>query len=207
MNKTALFLSATLTVIVLIVVGAIVMGLRPAEIADNTVVSDPAATTEPGNVPEVQATATLDPQLEKIWMEREAAYQQTIAEANARLGELQQQLATQAVAAVDASQAAPITPEQAAAIAADYLNQTSVYSVSLVALGGGNVYEVVMSTGDIVYVSLDGQIVGSVPAAVISSGGGGGGGGQSVPGGNGGGNDGDHDDHGEHDDGHEGDDD
>jgi len=135
-------------------------------------------------------------------MEREAAYQQTIAEANVRLDQLQQQLAGQTATPVAASQTGPITPEQAATIAADSLGQTSVYSVTLIMLGGGSVYEVMMPSGDIVYVSLDRQVVGSVPAPVYCRGGGCG---KASLGGLGGGNFGGHE--GEHDDEHEGEDD
>lgn len=195
MNKTALFLSAALTVLVIFAVGGIALGMNRAQAAADAAPA-PAATGEPAAAPAADpAGATLDPQLEKIWMEREAAYQQRIAEANARLAELQTQLAGQAAALAAEAQAGQITPEQAAAIAADYLGQTSVYSVTLVSLGGGSVYEVVFPTGDIVYVGLDGQIVGSVPAQTISSGGGGGGGhGLQVGSDDGAGHTGDHDD-------------
>lgn len=200
MNKTALFLSVALTVLVLIAAGAIVLSMRSVNSAEGAAAASPAETVDPGVATDPITTATIDPQLEKIWMEREAAYQQTIAEANARLDQLQQQLTGQTATPAAAPQTGPITPEQAAAIAADSLGQTSVYSVTLVTLGGGSVYEVMMPSGDIVYVSLDGQVVGSVPATVYSSSGGGGGGKPSLADLGGGNN-------GEHEGEHEGDDD
>lgn len=175
MNKTALFLSATLTVIVLIAVGAVVWSMGPARAAQDTgAASAAAADPAQGAQAAATSTSTIDPALEKVWMEREAAYQKTIAEANARLDQLQKQLAPTAAPAVTA-QTAQITADQAAAIAANYLGQPAVYAVNLILLGGGQVYEVMFAAGDIVYVSLDGQVVGSVPAPAISSGGGGGG--------------------------------
>ena len=172
MNRTALFISAALTVFVLIGVGAIALSLRAPQMA-----ASPTAGAPPTQaVSEPQVTATLDPQLEKIWMEREAVYQQRITEANSRLDKLQKQLTTQSL-----NQAAgqtivdltiPITADQAAAIAANYLGQTSVYSVGVIAISGADVYEVVFYSGDSVYVGMDGQVVGSAPAPVYGSGGG-----------------------------------
>lgn len=52
-----------------------------------------------------------------------------------------------------------VTPEQAAAIAARYLGRQDVYAVENALLDSVAVYKVIFSSGDIVYVGLDGQIL------------------------------------------------
>jgi hypothetical protein len=52
-----------------------------------------------------------------------------------------------------------VTPEQAAAIAAAYINRKDVYAVESAALDTVTVYKVIFSSGIIVYVGLDGQIL------------------------------------------------
>ena len=73
------------------------------------------------------------------------------------------------------------TPEEAAALAAQVLGRDDLYSVEIADLNGETVYMVTFSSGDLVYVSLDGQIrsIGKVEVetVVVNSGGGGGGGG------------------------------
>jgi uncharacterized membrane protein YgcG len=73
------------------------------------------------------------------------------------------------------------TPEQAAALAAQVLGHDDLYSVEITDLNGETVYMVTFSSGDLVYVSLDGQLrsIGNVPVetVVVNSGGGGRGGG------------------------------
>jgi len=97
-----------------------------------------------------------------------------------------------------ATQSAFITPEQAAALAAQILGRTDLYSVaSALTAGGVSAYKVTFSSGDVVYVGLDGAILSVVmiepsPVIIVSGpssggGGGGGGGGGSRPPGFGGG--------------------
>lgn len=106
------------------------------------------------------------------------------------------------------------TPEQAAALAAQILGRDDLYSVEVTDLNGETVYMVTFSSGDLVYVSLDGQIrsIGKleVETIVVKSGGGGG------DGNNGSSNssqshedhdDDDHDEHEEHDEHEDNDDD
>lgn len=73
------------------------------------------------------------------------------------------------------------TPEEAAALAAQVLGHDDLFSVEVGDLNGETVYLVTFSSGDLVYVSLDGQIrsIGKVEVetVVVNSGGGGGGGG------------------------------
>jgi len=74
-----------------------------------------------------------------------------------------------------------LTPEQAAGMAAQVLGRDDLYSVEVTDFNGETVFLVTFTSGDLVYVSLDGQIrsIGKVEVetVVISSGGGGGGGG------------------------------
>jgi uncharacterized membrane protein YgcG len=114
---------------------------------------------------------------------------------------------TQAQAPVSApplgEQSANLSPQQAAAIAAKSLHRTDLYSVQLSVINGLNLYKVAFVSSDIVFVSMDGQVVLTVPAPVAAvtavptlpsltsnlppSSGGGGGGGHHHPGGGGGG--------------------
>lgn len=50
------------------------------------------------------------------------------------------------------------TPEEASALAAQVLGHDDLYSVEVTDLNGESVYMVTFSSGDLVYVSLDGQI-------------------------------------------------
>lgn len=67
--------------------------------------------------------------------------------------------------------AAAITPEQAAALAAQVLGRTDLYSVETADLNGASAYLVTFSSGDLVYVSPAGQIlsIGSIPPVVMSA--------------------------------------
>lgn len=74
-----------------------------------------------------------------------------------------------------------LTPEEAAGLAAQVIGRDDLYSVEVTDLDGQSVFMVTFTSGDLVYVSLDGQIlsIGKVPVetVVVNSGGGGGGGG------------------------------
>ena len=95
-----------------------------------------------------------------------------------------------------------VAPQDAASIAAKAINRTDLYSVELADYQGTQAYKVTFSSGDIVYVSMDGQVLGTepppAPVFVTQSGGGGGNYRDGRNGGSSGG-----DDHEEHDD-HEG---
>lgn len=76
------------------------------------------------------------------------------------------------------------TPEQAAALAAKVIGRTDLYSVETADLNGASTYMVTFSSGDVVYVSPDGQILSitkmepqTVMVSAPSTGGSGGGGG------------------------------
>jgi hypothetical protein len=57
------------------------------------------------------------------------------------------------------SQAAPVTPEQASQLAAQVIGRSDLYSVETSKLNGVDAYLVTFSSGDLVYVSLTGQIL------------------------------------------------
>lgn len=58
---------------------------------------------------------------------------------------------------------ANISPQDAAAIAVKFSNRTDLYSIELADLNGTQTYKLTFSTGDVLYISLDGQVVGSAP--------------------------------------------
>jgi hypothetical protein len=53
----------------------------------------------------------------------------------------------------------PVGPLEAAGIASKFLNKTDVYSVESTTLNGANVFLVTFSSGDLVYVGLDGTVI------------------------------------------------
>jgi uncharacterized membrane protein YgcG len=91
-----------------------------------------------------------------------------------------------------------MSPQDAAAAAAKFLSRTDPYSVQLSDFNGTQAYKVTFSSGDVVFIGLDGLVLGTVPApaqvasAGPSSGGGNHGGGHQkgeVSGGGGSGSD------------------
>jgi hypothetical protein len=60
----------------------------------------------------------------------------------------------------------PLTPEQAAQVAAKYWGRSDLYSVESAVLKGANAYKVTFSSGDVVYVSPEGQVVAVIAAPV-----------------------------------------
>jgi hypothetical protein len=65
-----------------------------------------------------------------------------------------------------------LTPEQAAALAAQVLGRTDLFSVETADLNGASVYLVTFSAGDLVYVSPEGQILSIskiVPTVVVNT--------------------------------------
>jgi hypothetical protein len=74
------------------------------------------------------------------------------------------QVNTQQPVAVVQPTASALTPEQAAQLAAQYLGRSDLYSVESAVLNGTTAFKVTFSSGDVVYVSPDGQVVSVVPA-------------------------------------------
>jgi len=181
MNRTAFILSVALTAFVLLLTGGVVTAVRARQ-AKAAVTPVPTVET----IADPTIDPTLDPAIQQAFNEREQAYQDLIAQANARLDQLQksnQSLqaelnAMQTPPTPEAPTAVPsgVSPKKASQIAASYLNQTDLYSVEIAAYNGASAYLVTFTSGDLVYVSLDGQVL-FVKAAKgqIASGGGGGG--------------------------------
>ena len=174
MNRTALVISTLLTAFLLAVVGGVVYTVRGVQTANAAKMASASTPTAPADP---QPTQGLDPQTQQEIQQREATYQNLIAQANERLlqaqqkqQELQAQLAALQTTTDNSAQApaaVQVAPEQAAQIAAQSLNQTSVYSVETTYIKGVMVYKVTMSSGDIAYVGLDGQFIGVQPAPVV----------------------------------------
>ncbi len=195
MNRTAFILSVALTAFVLLLTGGVVTAVRNTQAK---------AVITPAPTAETIADPTIDPALQQAFNEREQAYQDLIAKANARLDQLQQanqSLQSQlnamqsaptaaAPAPAPAAVAAGVTPEEASQIAARYLNRTDLYSVESTQYNGASAYLVTFSSGDIVYVGADGQVLFVKRAeGQIASGGGKGGGHEHE--------DGEHEEHGD----------
>ncbi len=87
------------------------------------------------------------------------------------------------------TEAASLSPQDAASVAAKFLNRTDLYSAELAEYQGSQAYKITFSSGDVVYVGMNGVVMGSetppAPIVVTSSGGGGhyGGGGEGHSGG------------------------
>jgi uncharacterized membrane protein YgcG len=56
-----------------------------------------------------------------------------------------------------------ISPQEAASTAVKFSNRTDLYSVELADFNGSQTYKVTFSSGDTIYVSFNGQVVGSAP--------------------------------------------
>ena len=168
-QKTLLVVSIVLTVFVLTILGGVVstvQGAGKASTATNTQAAD-LASPDP---------ATLDANIQQTIQAREAAYQDLISQANARLQQMQaEQEALQAQIKALQSQSsdptspAQVSPQQAAQIAAQYMGHSDLYSVETTSSNGATVYKVTFSSGNIVLVSLDGQIISVQSAPKASS--------------------------------------
>ncbi len=177
-RKTALIISTLITTFVLILAVGIFFTVRNA----TQVKAAGDQTNDPASLPtsDITTAPTLDPALVQTIQDREAAYQAMINQANARLAQAQQE--EQALQAQLAALTQPtITPtvtsapvsmismREAAQIAASYLHDKDVYSVELVQLNSANVYQVTFSSGDLVFVSLDGNVISVERASNVAS--------------------------------------
>jgi hypothetical protein len=142
MNHKALTIAAMLTAFILIVAGGLVLTTRAAT---NTAVAAP--------------TQEIDPQTQQAILDREAAYQAAIDQANLRIQQLQAQIKPTTAPVTN------ITAEQAAQIASQALGQSQIYSVETVQWNNQMVYQVTFSSGDIARVGLDGTVLNIQPAA------------------------------------------
>ncbi len=180
-QRLALVIAAAITAFVLVVVGALSVYLSGATSQTVNAPSTSAATATPA-----PAAAALDPTVEALLREREAAYQAALAEANARLeaanaqiASANQQLAsaTQAqassnvsgstVSVVAPATGAAISEQQAIALAQRYYGG-QVVAVERETEHGALVYDVKFSDRSSVYVD---AATGQVVYARIASGG------------------------------------
>jgi hypothetical protein len=60
----------------------------------------------------------------------------------------------------------PLTPEQAAQVAAQFWGHSDLYSVESSVLNGTTAYKVTFSSGDIIYISPDGQVMAAIAAPI-----------------------------------------
>ena len=181
MNRMALLISAVLTAMVVAVLGGVVYSARATELAKaNTIVQQDV----PQDIQQVNSSSGLDAQtqeqIQQTIEQRDAAYQALINEANTRLEQAQQKQqeleaqiaamqAATAGASADASASAAqapaavvpslVSPEQAAQIAAVALGQSKIYSVESASFNGIPAYKVTFSSGDVAFVSMDGQLL------------------------------------------------
>jgi hypothetical protein len=169
MKKTALWISLALTAFLLLVAGGIVNTVKGAQKVND-------ASTQPTDPVVQQVTETpiqaMDPALQQAIKDRENYYQNMIAEANARLLQAQkdeQALQAQLQELQQSSNPAPdpqptplptgISPQQAAQVAGSYIHRSDAYSVESISNNGVTAYKVTFSSGDVVYVSTDGQVI------------------------------------------------
>jgi hypothetical protein len=59
-----------------------------------------------------------------------------------------------------------ISPQAAVTLASEFLNRADPFSVQLADYNGVQAYKITFSSGDLVYISLSGQVLGSLPAPV-----------------------------------------
>jgi len=167
MNKTALMISVALTAFALIVVAAVFSAVKVPHVA--TAANVPAASAP-------EATAAVEVQLQQAISDREAAYQDLINQANARLASLQSENQALQVQLKEVqnnvqqtSVPVSLSPESAAQVAASWLGDSQIYSVESTMVQGMAAYKVNFSSGAIVYVSAEGQVIGSqAPATTLN---------------------------------------
>lgn len=161
MKKSALIISIAVTAFVLVVIAGVFLATKQPQPAQAA--------------PMVETLPTADPTLPQEILDREATYQKLINEANTRLDQLQkenqvlqEQLSAEQSSQAQSSASLSITPEQAAQVAANFLGDGHIYSVETGAIRGVPLYKITFSSGAIVYVSMDGQVVGSQAPAMAS---------------------------------------
>jgi len=110
-----------------------------------------------------------------------SAYQSIVSstEATAAQPTAGVEMASAPIVPVVPTQILNIAPEAAADIASKVLGRTDLYSVEVTQFEGVDAYLVTFSSGDLVYLSLDGQVlsISKLAVTVITQPGGGGGGG------------------------------
>ena len=170
-QKTVLVVSIVLTVFVLTILGGVVSTVRGAGKQDAAIVTQTteAATTAPD-------PTAMEADIQQAIQARDAAYQELIAQANARLAQmqaeqeaLQMQIKALQSQSIEPTSPAQVSPQEAAQIAAKYMGRSDLYSVETSSSNGTTVYKVTFSSGDIVLVGLDGQVISVQSAPKVSS--------------------------------------
>lgn len=150
-QRTLLLIAAGLTAFVLALAGGLVsrMSAATATAPQPTIVAVPDT-----------AQTTLDPTIEALIREREAAYQAALADANARLNDANAQIATNNQPATQPALAYDGSAETAATIAFQYRGGGEVREVELETEDGLTVYEVKFTDDAEVYIDAQtGQVV------------------------------------------------
>ena len=171
-QHTLLGIAAALTAFVLVLIGALAgqisQSSAPVASVATDAVADPVvvSTEAPASAP-----AVLDPALEALIREREAAYQRALAEANRRLeaanSQVAQQMNQQQSAPAPQGPAAaqpayPISTEQAQAIALGLANgATLARPAELVRYQGAPAYEVIFDRGAVYVDAQSGAVLAS----------------------------------------------
>lgn len=119
-----------------------------------------------------------------------SAYQNIVKSNQAMAAQPQPTAVVEMVSAPAPTQVTTITPEAAAALASQVINRTDLFSAEITQFNGVDAYLVTFSSGDLVYVSMDGQIlsISKLPVTVVNqpapnNGGGGNGGNKNNNGG------------------------
>jgi hypothetical protein len=149
MKKATVILSAALTAFMLLILSGVLYSLKNGIRAAEAAPSIDAATV-------VQTEGS--PALDQTLIKREVTYQDLIAQANTRLEQAQAEIERLQ------SQNAQVTPEEAAQIAASFTGQAEVYSVESIEIGGAMFYQATLSSGDVVLVSMSGEVLAFQPA-------------------------------------------
>jgi len=82
---------------------------------------------------------------------------------------LQMQIKALQSQSIEPTSPTQVSPQEAAQIAAKYMGQSDLYSVETTSSNGATVYKVTFSSGDIVLVGLDGQVISVQSAPKVSS--------------------------------------
>jgi hypothetical protein len=100
------------------------------------------------------------------------AYKGLVAPKNTQVQSVSPQTMAFPIVASAPTDIAEISPQDAAAIGIKFSNRTDLYSVELADFNGSQTYKLTFSSGDVIFVALNGQVVGSTPPTqpvIISS--------------------------------------
>jgi hypothetical protein len=145
MKKTTMVISAALTTFALLILSGVaysVKYIRPEAAAGAQAAPAEAAPASPAG-----------------FAEREAAYQDLIQQANQRLQQAQAEIDRLKSEQAQASASTAISIEAAAQVAASYLGQTEIYTAEGITIEGQPVYRITFSSGDVVLVSTNGEVL------------------------------------------------